>query len=147
MCRFAHEKGMTCSLSVGPGYNDEKIRPWNRATSRSRENGAYMDRMFQHAIDAQTDFISITSYNEWGEGTQIEPAVDPRELFSDSVLVYEDPSPPLLDIADNFNQFPRYLFYKNGSSMYLNITQRWVEVFKQSKASESEIIFSNKDEL
>ena len=31
--------------------------------------------MFNDAIEANPDYISVTSYNEWGEGTQIEPAV------------------------------------------------------------------------
>jgi len=31
--------------------------------------------MFQKAIDAKPDIISITTFNEWGEGTQIEPAI------------------------------------------------------------------------
>lgn len=28
MVRFAHSHGMVAALSVGPGYNDERIRPW-----------------------------------------------------------------------------------------------------------------------
>lgn len=31
--------------------------------------------MWGEALRAEADFISITSFNEWGEGTQIEPAV------------------------------------------------------------------------
>lgn len=30
--------------------------------------------MFEHAAKAEPDGLSITSWNEWGEGTQIEPA-------------------------------------------------------------------------
>lgn len=30
--------------------------------------------MWTSALTAQPDLISITSFNEWGEGTQIEPA-------------------------------------------------------------------------
>jgi Glycosyl hydrolase family 99 len=30
--------------------------------------------MWRAALDAGADFVTITSYNEWGEGTQIEPA-------------------------------------------------------------------------
>lgn len=40
-----------------------------------RIGGGYYDRMFTAAIDCLPDVISITSYNEWGEGTQIEPSV------------------------------------------------------------------------
>jgi Glycosyl hydrolase family 99 len=30
--------------------------------------------MWRKALAASADIVTITSYNEWGEGTQIEPA-------------------------------------------------------------------------
>eukprot|EP01106_Pelomyxa_sp_JSP_P004561 TRINITY_DN1712_c0_g1_i4.p1 TRINITY_DN1712_c0_g1~~TRINITY_DN1712_c0_g1_i4.p1 ORF type:complete len:253 (+),score=67.54 TRINITY_DN1712_c0_g1_i4:55-813(+) len=63
------------SLSVGPGYIDTRIRPWNSGNTKSRENGAYYERHWEAAMAVQPDFISVTSYNEWHEGTQIEECV------------------------------------------------------------------------
>jgi len=60
---------------VGPGYIDTRIRPWNVSTLRDRENGEYYDRMFQEAINSNASCFGITSFNEWHEGTQIEPAI------------------------------------------------------------------------
>ena len=60
--------------SVGPGYDDTRIRPWNAHNTRSRERGAYYERQWRAALEAAPHAVSITSYNEWGEGTQIEPA-------------------------------------------------------------------------
>lgn len=60
---------------VAPGYIDTRIRPWNNKTTRDRENGVYYDNMFQAVIDSKARFVGITSFNEWHEGTQIEPAV------------------------------------------------------------------------
>lgn len=71
---FARKNGLIFIPSVGPGYEDRTIRPWNGRNSRARENGAYYDRAFTFAIESRPDIISITSYNEWHEGTQIEPA-------------------------------------------------------------------------
>lgn len=78
--------------SVGPGYIDTRIRPWNAANTKSREGGAYYDRMFSAAIESKVKWIGITSFNEWHEGTQIEPAVP----FSFEGYKYEDyqPLPP-----------------------------------------------------
>ena len=74
MAEFARQHKLLFIPSVGCGYNDEKIRPWNAAHTRSREGTAYFDRMWQAALDAGPDAVSITSWNEWGEGTQVEPA-------------------------------------------------------------------------
>jgi len=60
--------------SVGPGYKDTGIRPWNYMNTKDREGGAYYERMWRAAMEAEPFAITITSYNEWGEGTQIEPA-------------------------------------------------------------------------
>lgn len=64
---------------VGPGYVDLRIRPWNGQNQRDRENGAYYDRMFEAALGVDPHAIGITSFNEWHEGTQIEPAV-PKKI-------------------------------------------------------------------
>lgn len=62
------------SLSVGPGYNDTRIRPWNDVATRDRQKGKYFRDSLMDAINARPHFLSITSFNEWGEGTQIEEA-------------------------------------------------------------------------
>jgi len=63
--------------TVGPGYNDLKIRPWNAESLVERDSGAYYSQMWDWAVSGinGAGTISITSFNEWGEGTQIEPAV------------------------------------------------------------------------
>ena len=74
---------------VAPGYIDTRIRPWNGRNTRDRENGAYYDRSFQAAIDSNPDLIGITSFNEWHEGTQIEPAA-PKQVGD---YTYQDYAP------------------------------------------------------
>ena len=53
-----------------------KNRPWNKHNTKDRRQGDYYDDMWQHAYelvgDGSVKYVSITSYNEWGEGTQIE---------------------------------------------------------------------------
>lgn len=60
--------------SVGPGYNDARIRPWNTVNNKPRQEGRYYDEMFAAALKAGLKMVGITSFNEWHEGTQIEPA-------------------------------------------------------------------------
>lgn len=72
---WAEANGKIFIPCVGPGYNDTRIRPWNVSTTRDRENGKYYQRMFGAAISSGAKHIGITSFNEWHEGTQIEPAI------------------------------------------------------------------------
>ena len=75
-CREAHAKGLLCAPSVGPGYDarsgsgDDRVKP--------RRNGAAYDAMWRAAIAARPDLVTITSFNEWHEGTQIEPVARRR---------------------------------------------------------------------
>ena len=72
---FAHENNLLFIPCPAPGYVDTRIRPWNSRCTKDRNNGSYYEHMFVNAINADPDFIAITSFNEWHEGTQIEPAV------------------------------------------------------------------------
>lgn len=60
--------------TVMPGYNDVRIRP-NGGFAKDREGGAYYERSWQAAIAGQPDWVVVTSFNEWPEGTYIEPSV------------------------------------------------------------------------
>jgi glycoprotein endo-alpha-1,2-mannosidase len=60
--------------SVGPGYDDTRIRPWNGVNKRARNEGAYYREMWQAARNVEPEIVTLTSYNEWGEGTQLESA-------------------------------------------------------------------------
>ena len=72
ICSQAHRAGLSCLPSVGPGYDathataDLRVKP--------RRDGATYDGMWKAAIRSSADGVTITSYNEWHEGTQIEPA-------------------------------------------------------------------------
>jgi glycoprotein endo-alpha-1,2-mannosidase len=76
---------------VSPGYDDRRVRPWNARTTRYRDDtefdgnaaphvcspsaeGRYYSRFWQAAIDVGPALVGVTSFNEWHEGTQIEPA-------------------------------------------------------------------------
>jgi hypothetical protein len=72
ICQEARALNLLCAPSVGPGYDalrgngDPRVKP--------RRHGATYDSMWRAALGAHADLVTITSYNEWNEGTQIEPA-------------------------------------------------------------------------
>jgi hypothetical protein len=72
LCRAAHQVRLLCLPSVGPGY--EATRATGDLRVKPRRDGATYDSMWRAAIQSAADGVTITSYNEWHEGTQIEPA-------------------------------------------------------------------------
>jgi glycoprotein endo-alpha-1,2-mannosidase len=72
LCTQARKAGLLCAPSVGPGY-DARLATRHDVV-RPRLQGTTYDRMWKTALGARADVVTITSYNEWQEGTQIEPA-------------------------------------------------------------------------
>lgn len=68
--------------TVMPGYNDLVTgRP--DAFVRDRADGAYYRNCWEGAIQSGADWVIITSFNEWMEGSQIEPGVAYGEFYLD----------------------------------------------------------------
>jgi hypothetical protein len=59
--------------TVMPGYDDRKLPRGAARYAVGREDGAYYERSWQAAISSAPDWIIITSFNEFHEGTYIEP--------------------------------------------------------------------------
>ena len=72
MCAQARRLHLVCAPSVGPGYDARHATPDRRV--QPRRDGLRYDSMWSGAVRANADVVTITSYNEWHEGTQIEPA-------------------------------------------------------------------------
>jgi glycoprotein endo-alpha-1,2-mannosidase len=96
IAQFAKQNNLLASISVGPGYEDTRIRPWNGINTRSRQAGQTYRESFKQASEAgEIDFVSITSWNEWHEGTQIEPAI-PKPGYSDYSDLNDSPNAYLI---------------------------------------------------
>ncbi|KAK6323913.1 hypothetical protein J4Q44_G00062520 [Coregonus suidteri] len=96
--------------SAGPGYVDTAVRPWNNHNTRNRVNGRYYETSLQAALSVRPEIVTITSFNEWHEGTQIEKAV-PRKTVSRLYLDYQP----------------------HRSDLYLELTRKWAEHFNKEK--------------
>jgi len=71
MCAAARRLGLACAPSVGPGFDASRATPERRI--QDRRGGRRYDHMWHSALRARPEVVTITSYNEWHEGTQIEP--------------------------------------------------------------------------
>lgn len=111
---FCEDNNLIFIPSVGPGYIDTSVRPWNFQNTRNRINGKYYENSLSAALQARPDFLSITSFNEWHEGTQIEMAI-PKAAQT----VYLD-------------------YLPNKPAIYLEITRKWAAIFGDERRKRRE---------
>ncbi|MFY1670319.1 hypothetical protein ACN27G_10200 [Plantactinospora sp. WMMB334] len=75
---YCAANGLVWSPSVAPGYLDDRAVPGNTTPTVDRADGAAYDRQWGNALSAANGgpptWVSITSFNEWHEGSTIEPA-------------------------------------------------------------------------
>ncbi len=100
---FAKKNSLIFIPSFGPGYNDLRVRPWNTVNEKPRRDGEYFKEMAQTAVRTRVSLrgggggggggiVSLTSFNEWHEGTQIESAI-PKVIGAYTYTNYEPNSP------------------------------------------------------
>jgi hypothetical protein len=66
-------------VTVIPGYDDTKIR--RPGLAASRQDGQTYAVLWEEAIRAQPDWVLITSWNEWHEGSEIEPSWEDGDQY------------------------------------------------------------------
>src|SRR5581483_12271875 len=125
LCARAHKAGLLCAPSVGPGYN--ALRATGDTRQRGRNDGATYDAMWKSAIQAGADRVTITSYNEWHEGTQIEPAMTP---VSRQLTIADRPaSTPVTEAYLSYDG-AYGLHGKAASRAYLVRTAYWTSLYR-----------------
>jgi hypothetical protein len=66
-------------VTVIPGYNDTKMRKPGRNVER--KDGTVYRALWEEAIKAKPDWVVIVSWNEWLEGTEIEPSIEDGDKY------------------------------------------------------------------
>ena len=66
--------GRISTITVLPGYDDTKIRKPGLRVERT--DGALYEAQWEEALAANPHWILITSWNEWYEGSEIEPCAE-----------------------------------------------------------------------
>jgi hypothetical protein len=75
----ARAKNKFYAVPVMPGYDDRALREPGHFTDR--EKGNFYRKNWESALASDPDWILITSFNEWFEGTEIEPSVEYGDLY------------------------------------------------------------------
>ena len=63
-----------------PGYDDTRL-PRPDAFAVPRRNGDYYRETWRAAVATEPDMVVVTSFNEWLEGTQLEPSATYGNLY------------------------------------------------------------------
>ncbi len=75
---------------IMPGYDDRRTGR-SDAFVREREDGAYFARTFEAALTSRPDWaIIVNSFNEWAEGSMIEPSVTYGDKYVDLARGFAD---------------------------------------------------------
>ena len=131
-CQLAHSYGKAFIATVMPGFN-------NVATSGNktnalehvvdRRNGVTYNMFWLIAKASHPDGYAITSFNEWHEGTEIEPSIQYRyqyiNLTRDNIpIVFEFPSVIVLPVLMAISLFFIAVLRKHKLRT-LKLTVRW----------------------
>jgi hypothetical protein len=78
--------GKISAITVIPGYDDTKIRKPGLALKRY--DGQFYRAQWEEAIKADPHWVLITSFNEWHEGSEIEPSLQYGRQYLDLTAEY-----------------------------------------------------------
>ena len=76
---LAKRHGRISCLTVIPGYDDTKIR--KPGLNAERMGGQTYQVLWEQAIQADPDWVLVTSWNEWHEGSEIEPSWEDDDKY------------------------------------------------------------------
>lgn len=80
--------GKISTVTVIPGYDDSKLRRPAPRPVTDRWGGDTYRTLWQAAIAAAPDWVLITSWNEWHEGSEIEPSVEYGRRALDDTAIF-----------------------------------------------------------
>ena len=87
--------GLYWADSIAPGYDDTRagntlndFRNPSPAFARDRRAGGYYADTFAATAETNGDFLIVKSFNEWVEGTAIEPSRGEGDLYLNLTCQY-----------------------------------------------------------
>ncbi|MGH9042038.1 MAG: hypothetical protein ACRDZ3_17600 [Acidimicrobiia bacterium] len=115
-CASARRLRLACAPSVAPGFDGTRATSIRKVVHPA--GGERYDDMWRWAMAAGADVVTITSWNEWHEGTQIEPATP--HCFPDYC------SPGYEGIYGRYGE--------DAETAYMDRTREWADRFRTTRA-------------
>ncbi|MFC8125607.1 ThuA domain-containing protein [Streptomyces sp. NPDC057302] len=121
---YARAHDLIWAPSVAPGYIDDRAVPGNTTPTLDRAGGAAYDKQWNNALDpaigGSPAWVSVTSFNEWHEGSSIEPA-DSSPPAGHGYLTFEGAYGKTGEAAEN---------------AYLDRTAYWVQRYEGRRSQD-----------
>jgi glycoprotein endo-alpha-1,2-mannosidase len=134
--KIARELNRISCLVVVPGSDARKVYKFDYQTARLQ--GQTYQTLWEEAIKAKPDWIIITSWNEWPEGSEIEPSLEFGDKYLQITAEYAEhflKSPPIE--APPPKPLPRLA---PGTTRDLNtlLSHRKIGVLEQTETDDTE---------
>ncbi len=86
--QIARKRNKLIATPVMPGFDDRWLR--SPGLYIERENGNFYRKVWEAAIASKPDWVLITSFNEWFEGTEIEPSKEYEDFYLNLTRYYSN---------------------------------------------------------
>jgi hypothetical protein len=88
LATLGHAAGRPFIPAVGPGFDDRAVR--RPATVVERAGGATYDRTWEAALSVDPSWVLVSTWNEWHEGSEIEPSLEHGRRYLDATRAWAD---------------------------------------------------------
>ena len=85
---LARAAGRPFVPAVAPGFDDRQVR--TPGTVVDRAGGATYDRSWEAALAVDPSWILVSSWNEWHEGSEIEPSLEHGRRYLDATRAWAE---------------------------------------------------------
>jgi len=82
----ARDRGKVFAATIAPGYDDTVIRDPGLVVERA--DGTYYRDSWETVMLSNPEWVLITSWNEWHEGSEIEPSLEHGDLYLNLTHLY-----------------------------------------------------------
>ncbi|GHC00402.1 endo-1,3-alpha-glucanase family glycosylhydrolase [Cerasicoccus arenae] len=105
---------------VAPGFDDSGVNGWGHGPRVTpRDGDSILKKTFDMAFEGNPEIIQVVTWNDFNEGTAIEPSLDEGYLYLDSLETWiGERTGRVVDLSDNRLPLKEYL--KNASSAQLD---------------------------
>jgi len=100
----------TFGAGVWPGFNDTPVWGWGGGPRvYPRYEGKIYKDIWEVGVESKAGFIMIMTFNDWNEGTQIEPAIEYKYLYMNITAEYASKYKNI-DLDISLIKIPKLLF-------------------------------------